>query len=109
MTDPSVRQARLSDLPCGATSTIRSMERGRTYFAVPWAMHADQDSLLWLDQGEEVHACASGTASMRIELRDDGVHVWADAEHRSLRPSNLMPSRQWVPVAVLEKPKGARS
>jgi hypothetical protein len=100
------RQARLTKTLRDATPTIATMEFGRTYFTVPWAMWADTDELLWLHPDYEATTQPRGTSSMRVELRDDGYHVWP-ARGRGYRPQvepgYVGPTSQpFIPVAALE-------
>jgi hypothetical protein len=100
------RQARLPKALRDATPTIATMQFGGTCYTVPWAMWADQDELLWLHPDYPVTVRPLGTSSMRVELHDDGYHVWPVRDH----PYNPRdgsgyvgsPSQQFIPVAALE-------
>lgn len=99
-------QARLTKALRDTRPTIATMEFGRTYHTVPWAMWASQDELLWLHPDYEVTTQPCGTSSMRVELRDDGYHVWP-VPGRGYRPQAEAgyvgaPSQQFIPVAALE-------
>lgn len=99
-------QAKLTKALRDTTPAIATMEFGRAYYTVPWAMWADRDELLWLHPDYEVTSHPSGTSSMRVELRGDGYHVWPVRGH-GYRPQNAAgyvgtPSQPYVPVAALE-------
>ena len=104
--DQTARQARLPKALRDAIPTIATMEFGRTYYTVPWAMWADSDELLWLHPDYEVGTQPRGTSCMRLELRDDGYHVWPVRGH-GYRPQAEpgyvgSTSQQFIPVAELE-------
>jgi hypothetical protein len=85
--------------------TIARMAFGQSAYTVPWAMWADQDRLLWLHPDYEVHARTGGTVKMRIELREDGYHVWAP-KSESWKPQGKSGyvgelSQPFIPVAAL--------
>lgn len=86
--------------------TIATMEFGRAYYTVPWAMWADADRLLWLHPDYPAESSPGGTVQMRIELRDDGYHVWppSDASHKPQERSGFVggTSQPFIPVAMLE-------
>jgi hypothetical protein len=97
-------QARLPVALMG--STIATMDFGCTYYTVPWAMWADAEGLLWLHPDYTTETAPHGTLSMRLELREDGYHVWPVKGH-AYRPQAEpgyvgTPSRPFIPVAVLE-------
>jgi hypothetical protein len=100
--DRKAKQARLPDALTGPV--IASMEFDSTCYAVPWAMWADEDGLLWLHPDYAVTPCIAGTSRMRIELRTDGYHVWPPRDHVWQKGAKLhgVPSQPWIPVAVLE-------
>jgi hypothetical protein len=96
--EPLPPQARLP--AASRECTIATMEPGRTYWTVPWAMQADEDGRMWLRPGYTAWKCPGGTAAMRIELREDGHHVWPVRHHGyTLEP---LGTQQFIPVAVLE-------
>jgi hypothetical protein len=80
---------------------IITMDAGRPYYTVPWAMRADEDGGLWLAPDYTVWGRPGGTASMRIELREDGYHVWP-VRREEYPPAGDAPEKSLVPVAVLE-------
>ncbi len=81
-------------------ATIATMEPGRPYWAVPWAMLAGEDGRLWLRPGYTAWDCPGGSASMRVELREDGCHVWpVPGETYTPGPAD---AQSLIPVAVLE-------
>jgi hypothetical protein len=81
-------------------ATVATMEPGRPYWTVPWAMLADEDGRLWLRPGYTAWDRPGGTARMRMELREDGYHVWP-VPGETYTPEALG-SQQFMPVAVLE-------
>ena len=86
--------------------TVATMEFGRTYYTVPWAMWADRDELLWLHPDYEVTSQPQGTSSMRVELQADGYHVWPVRGH-GYRPQSEAgyvgsSSQPFIPVVALE-------
>jgi hypothetical protein len=102
----TARQARLTKALRDANPTIADMEFGRPRYTVPWAMWADRDELLWLHPDYEVTSQPMGTSSMRVELRDDGYHVWPVRGHGYKPQAEAgyvgSPSQQFIPVAALE-------
>jgi hypothetical protein len=57
-------------------ATIDSMVTGERGYTVPWAMWVDADRNCWLHPKYTIHADTCGTVQMRVELREDGYHVW---------------------------------
>jgi hypothetical protein len=57
-------------------NSIRTMMIGEDGYTYPWAMWADSDRRLWLYPDYPVHSTPAGTLRMRVELREDGWHVW---------------------------------
>jgi len=86
--------------------TIATMKFGQTRYTVPWAMWADHDELLWLHPDYEVTPRPMGTSSMRLELRDDGYHVWPVRGHGYSPQAEAgycgSASQSFIPVAALE-------
>lgn len=80
--------------------TIAEMERGQARYTVPWAMRADLGGGLWLHPRYTVHDRPGGTASMRVELRGDGYHVWSVAGEEYAPGGGI--GADFLPVAVLE-------
>src|SRR6266508_1609463 len=60
--------------------TLDSMMTGEVAYTVPWAMWVDDQRQCWLHPKYPTHRHAHGTASMRVELRRDGYHVWPRGE-----------------------------
>jgi len=56
--------------------TIDSIVVGDSGFIVPWGMWVDTQRHCWLHPKYPIHTSACGTTRMRIELRQDGFHVW---------------------------------
>lgn len=79
---------------------------GKTYYTVPWALMADQEEKLWLKRGYALHNSNGGTVQMRVELHEDGYHVWP-VPGRRYAPGNI--ALQVLPVAVLEDGKPEQS
>jgi hypothetical protein len=96
-----VRQARLPAVL--RETTIATMKPGRTYYTVPWAMRADTDGRLWLYPGHMADVRRCGTVEMRVELREDGYHVWP-VPGKVYAPGAA--GGDLVPVAVLEGTAG---
>ena len=99
-------QARLPKAFQDATPTIATMEFGRAYYTVPWAMWADRDSLLWLHPDYRVSDQPGGTCKMRVELQSDGYHVRPVSTH-SYKPQDAAgyagsTSQPFIPVTVFE-------
>lgn len=100
------KQARLPKSLRDRTPTVATMEFGRAYYTVPWAMWADRDELMWLHPDYEVRSQPGGTVQMRVELQSDGYHVWPTRDH-SYKPRNESgyvgsTSQPFIPVAELE-------
>lgn len=72
------------------TTFVGTMRLGETRYALPGAMYADRNRDLWLYTVAEVRIESGEGFSMRIELAEDGYHVWADLCHtydiRQARP-----------------------
>jgi hypothetical protein len=88
--------------------TVATMRFGQVAWTVPWAMWADQDRLLWLHPDYKISAQPGGTVEMRVELREDGYHVWAPKEC-SWKPRNSSCyvgelSQQFIPVTEIHVP-----
>ena len=72
------RQAKLpSNLE--TTSAIDRMALGKVGYTLPWGMWVDNDRNCWLHPKYPVDDQPQGTSQMRVELREDGYHVWAPA------------------------------
>jgi hypothetical protein len=72
---------------------------GRTYYTVPWAMVADADGKLWLRRSFPLFdKPEQATVTMRVELHEDGYHVWP------VKGEQYVPDGTGtdLPVAVLE-------
>lgn len=59
------------------SQTIARMTTGRTAYTVAWAMWVDTNRNCWLHPTYDVQSAPFGNFRMRIELREDGYHVWA--------------------------------
>jgi hypothetical protein len=85
--------------------SIATMEFGCAYYTVPWAMWVDADRMLWLHPDYPAESAPDGTVQMRIELRDDGYHVWppGDKPYRPQQEHGYLggTSQPFIPVAVL--------
>lgn len=81
-------------------TTIATMEPGRPYYAVPWAMQAGEDGRMWLRAGYTASARRGGTVRMRVERRPDGYHVWP-VPGEEYAPG-VTDGHQFVLVSVLE-------
>jgi hypothetical protein len=55
--------------------TIGGMRVGEIGYTVPWAVAADGDGLLWIDEGFTIHPHSGGTLSMLVERRPGGYVV----------------------------------
>ncbi|KXO93031.1 Uncharacterised protein (plasmid) [Tsukamurella tyrosinosolvens] len=77
---------------------IRDLEVGEGAYTVPWSMTVDDERHCWIDPGFTAHAEPQGTVCMRVERRDDGVHVDLSRvdEHTSWTTGN--PRHDSVPV-----------
>ena len=89
---------------------IRNREVGFTGFTVTWAMAIDEHGYCWLRSNFPAYYFQGGTVCMKIELREDGWHVWsppgaiwkvpeydlADLRHRAFR--NDWQRHEYVPV-----------
>jgi hypothetical protein len=87
-------------------AALSAMRPGRVRYTVPWAMWADLDGSLWLHPDYGSTSQPQGTSSMRVEVRDDGYHVWPPRgeDYKPQAEAGYVgsPSRQFIPVAVLE-------
>lgn len=95
----------------GAASpgSIGAMRSGDVLYTLPWAIWG-QAGALWLNANYPARAQPQGTASMRIERRPDGYHVWPPADNRyDLQPSApFVGGAQGVRVAALHRPASPR-
>lgn len=53
------------------------MTTGSVGYIVPWGMWVDADRKCWLNPKYTLDEKPGGTAQMRVELHEDGYHVWA--------------------------------
>lgn len=60
-------------------AAIDTMMTGEVAYTVPWAMWVDTQRRCWLHPKYTTHETPHGTVEMRIELRQDGYHVWPPA------------------------------
>jgi hypothetical protein len=67
--------------------TVAGMSRGDTAYTAPWAMWVDTERNCWLHPKYKVMPAPRGSVRMRIELREDGYHIWAP------------PAERWSPQA----------
>jgi hypothetical protein len=85
-------------------ATVDSMVTGQVAYMVPWGMWVDSERHCWLHPKYPIRTQPGGTAAMRIELREDGFHVWPTA-HRyspSSEPGFVSPTdTEYVPVVQL--------
>lgn len=80
------------------------LQVGDAGYTQPHAMIADRDGKLWLQNWAQLERCSGGDATMRVEMRADGIHVWEVPGRRYTR-QQYAPGSAWpglVPVAVLE-------
>jgi len=83
------------------TTYVNTMRPGEVRYAHPSAVHVKPDRSLWLYDNTEVLVESSEFHSMRIELLDDGYHVWLVPKHTyKIDPSGLPAyiERSLVPV-----------
>jgi hypothetical protein len=71
--------ARQAKLPSRleATNAIDQMALGDVGYTPPWGMWVDNDRNCWLHPKYSLAEQPQGTSEMRVELREDGYHVWA--------------------------------
>ena len=86
---------------------IRQMNLGAVGYTVPWAMEVDYDRNCWLHPKHTLNQESRGTAEMRVELREDGYHVWAPSgytwELRNVLKGMSPEVTLYIPVAVLHQ------
>ena len=62
---------------------IKHLIPGETYWAVPWAMWADEDGNLWLNGNYSVHDGPGGTVQMEVWLvRDNEYGISYSGDYR---------------------------
>jgi hypothetical protein len=87
--------------------TLDSMDTGDVVYTVPWAMWVDQERRCWLHPKYTAHHSPGGTVQMRVQLQEDGYHVWLVNDHRyspSGRPGFMSPTNtEYLPVAELHE------
>ena len=88
-------------------STIDSMTTGETAYTLPWGMWVDSDRNCWLHPKYSITPQVLGTSSMRIELREDGYHVWpppGETWSPTAQPGYMSPAdTQYLPVVRLHR------
>ena len=103
-----MNQARLTSTIRDTRTTIATMEFGRAYWVVPWAMWASRDELLWLHPDYQVHDEPGGTVRMRVELHPDGYHAWPPPGALYLAQDTAGyvggMSQPFIPVAAIGEP-----
>ncbi|HVS78831.1 MAG TPA: hypothetical protein VHD84_00880 [Candidatus Saccharimonadales bacterium] len=57
-------------------SLIGNKQVGFVGYTVPWAMQVGDDDLCWLRAHMPAYRRSGGTVKMKVELREDGWHVW---------------------------------
>ena len=86
---------------------INQMDLGAAGYTVPWAMEVDNDRNCWLHPKYPVDDQPHGTAEMRVELREDGYHVWAPLDYtwdlRDVLKGMSPEVTLYIPVAVLHQ------
>ena len=86
-------------------ATVDSMMTGQVAYMVPWGMWVDNERACWLHPKYTIYAQPGGTVVMRVELRQDGYHVWPTSDHKyspTQEPGYASPSdTQYIPVAQL--------
>jgi hypothetical protein len=87
--------------------TIADMRPGEHGYTVPWSMWADNHRQLWLNPRYTWDEHAHGTASMRVERKADGFHVWPPPDYRypthQCHPYLLSGYVEFLPVAELHQ------
>jgi hypothetical protein len=81
------------------------MTIGEVGYTTPWGMWVDDDRNCWLHPKYSVEPAPQGTLEMRIQLLDDGFHVWVPPGKTWVpqsEPSYASPAdTQFIPVAEL--------
>lgn len=87
--------------------TVASMLTGESAYMVPWGMWVDNERHCWLHPGYTTHKRPGGTVEMRVELREDGYHVWPVRGHKyqpTEAPGYASPAdTQYIPVVELHR------
>ncbi len=88
-------------------NTIDSMVTGEVGYTVPWGMWVDTDRNCWLHPKYTLHEHSGGTVQMRVELREDGYHVWAPPGKTwsvQAEPGYMSPQdTEYIPVVELHR------
>jgi hypothetical protein len=74
--------------------TLREARIGQTFYVVPWAMTVDHEYRCWLSLTHTPHDAPGGTVQMRVQLQEDGWHVWLARDYRyrlAATPVDLTP------------------
>lgn len=87
--------------------TIDNMVTGQVAYIVPWGMWVDSERHCWLHPKYTVFDVPKGTVQMRVELSEDGYHVWPPVGYTwqpSAEPGYMSPSNtEYIPVAQLHR------
>ena len=100
------RRTRQASLPENLEeATIDSMTTGQSAYTLPWGMWVDTERHCWLHPKYPISDKPHGTREMRIELKEDGYHVWTppgETWSPQREPGFISPAdTQYIPVAVL--------
>jgi hypothetical protein len=88
-------------------ATVDSMTTGQVAYTVPWGMWVDSARHCWLHPRYPIYNHPGGASQIRIELKEDGYHVWAprgttwSPSHESgfASPANT----EYIPVTGLHR------
>jgi hypothetical protein len=88
-------------------ATVDSMMTGQAAYMVPWGMWVDRDRHCWLHPKYTISSHLGGTFEMRIELREDGYHVWppqGETWSTQQEPGFVSPTdTEYIPVVELHR------
>lgn len=81
------------------SATVSTMWAEEVRYAHPSAMLADLDRVLWLRGSADTVVIRNDFFCMRVELREDGYHVWPAPGHTyeledPVCPDDLVPVRE---------------
>lgn len=87
--------------------TLSSMNTGDVAWTLPWGMWVDRARRCWLHPSYPAESQPGGTVQMRVELREDGYHVWLPADQRYSpqdQPAYVSPrDLEYLPVVELHR------
>jgi len=74
---------------------IGCMSVGDVAYTTPWTLKVDDDGECWIKTTATLTNEQCGTSCMRVERREDGLHVWPPNTERYEPSGSVDPERCW--------------